>query len=275
MYRNFEIKGEKRKTVLNESISTCQKIFKLLLFIDASAVLVFLIYPAFSLLFLNEKHLMLPFYFPLISTNSSVGFILNSIIHGILLLYTLLFHNSFDSIFALYMMQFSTKVKLIKIEFDELQSYVVDTLTQMQKIDTATNKIIGRKLREIAILQQELDLYAHNTSRFFLMPCFITATTSIFSICVALILMLKLKLVMSYGLVYALLGQLFVNFLFGSLVHHQFEILEFHIYDFPWYSLDVSNQKLIKHMLLRSQNPLKFNMAFIGNLTFDTFSNVS
>lgn len=273
MYKKNELRDEKRRNVLNESVKNCDMIFKILFFIDASAVLIFFIYPMVVLFAVNKQNPMLPFYFPYIDRKSSTSFIVNSTIHGVLLVYTLLFHNSFDSIFTLFVMQVATKVKLMKIDFDELQEYLERSKLILNEPETKLE--IRRKLRSIIILQQELDSYIENLSEFFIKPCFVTSTTSIFSICIALVLMLMVKWVMSYGLVYALLGQLFVYFLYGTLVHHQIELLHNHIANFAWHLLDVAEQKSVAFMISKTQRPLSLEMMFIGRLTMETFTNVS
>lgn len=268
MFKLIEIKDEKRRKVLRESVKTCETIFKILFVVDTSAVVTFFIYPAIALVFLKTQYLMFPFYFPFVDRTTQTGFLFNSVIHGILLVYTLLFHNSFDTIFSLYVMQVITKVKLIKIEFEELQ----------EKIEARKNvdrQEIKQKLRNIIIQQQELDAYVEKLSEFYLKPCFVTSVTSIFSICLALVLMIIVNWVLAYGLAWALSGQLFVYFLFGTIIYHQFEVLNRHISNTPWYLLDTVEQRFINMMILKTQRPLNLEMVFIGVLNMETFTNVS
>lgn len=271
MYEKLEKAGKKRKAILEKCIRNCDILFKILFVVDTSAVVIFFAYPVISLCFFNERYLMLPFYSPLIDRHSDIGFVVNSILHGVLLVYTLLLHNSFDSIFAIFVLQVTAKVELLKIDLEEFKAYLLIADTDKLEVQ----KQIGKKYRSIIVLQENLDAYINYLSDFYSIPCFITVSTSVFSICIALILMLIVNWVLAYGLTWALSGQLFAYFVFGTVVQNQIQALNAEIWNFPWYLLKVQEQKTLCLMILQTQRPLKLEMIFIGPLNMETFSNVS
>lgn len=270
MYKAMETVDEKREKVLAKSIKYCELIFKALFLIDSSAVVIFLAYPVIALIFLDNWPLMFPFYCPFVDHQTVAGFIINSIIHAILIVYTLLLHTPFDSIFALYVMQVVAKVELLKLDFEEFKELVLNSELENSKVQ----KEIKKSLRNIILSQKELNLYIQNIGEYFIMPCFVTVTSSVFSICIALVLMLVINWVLAYGLTWALSGQLFIYFLYGSIIHHYLNVLGDQIYDFPWYLLNVPEQKMFRLMIMMTQRPLNLELTFIGPLNMETFNKV-
>lgn len=269
MYKTIEKVDDERKKLLKKCVKNCETIFKVLFFVDSSAVFIFLAYPVVALIFLDDRPLMLPFYVPIFDRETVVGFVINSICHGLTLLYTLVFHNSFDSIFALFVMQVVVKVELLKLELDEFQDYLLSSTH-----DPKDQMEIKKKLRDLILSSKSLDCYVDKLGKSFIMPCFVTVATSVFSICVALILLLIVNWILAYGLTWALFGQIFVYFVYGTIVYHEYQILNDHVWSFPWYLLSPADQMIVKLVLMKTQR-VNLKMHFIGPLNMETFKNVS
>jgi hypothetical protein len=272
MYKLMERVDLKRKNVLAESVRICNLITKTLFFVDSSAVLIFLVYPPVALIFMapETRFLMFPFYFPYVNHQTTGGFIVNSILHGILIVYTLLFHTPYDSIFALMVMQVIVKVEFIKLDLDDFEVFLVHSDTKQLKVQ----KQIKQNIRKIINSHLDLDSYIETLGKYYILPCFAAISTSIFSICIAMILIMIVKWPLAYGLTWALSGQLFVYFLYGSIIHSQMNQLEHHFRNFPLTLLSISDQKTFLLMILKAQRPPGLTMLFIGQLEMETFTTV-
>lgn len=270
MYKTMEKLDNKRRMVLTKCVYRCSILFKILFVVDASATFIFLVYPVLALIFMEKLTLMFPFYCPFIDRHTAAGFIVNAAIHGILLVYTLLFHNSFDSIFALIVLQVVTKVEFLKMDFAEVQDFVLTTQLKLP----SEQMLMKKKLRDLIIAYKAVDAYIEGIGDFFLMPCFVTVTTSVFSICVALVLIMIVKWELAYGLTWALSGQLFIYFVYGTIIYHQVQIVNDCIWNFPWYLLNIPNQKSYQLMMLKAQRPINLEIKFIGRLEMETFKDV-
>lgn len=270
MYKTMEKLDNKRREILTKCTRRCRILFKILFAVDASATFIFLVYPVVALIFMEKLTLMFPFYCPFIDRHTAAGFIINATIHGVLLVYTLLFHNSFDSIFALIVLQVVTKVEFLKMDFAEAQDFVLTTQLKLP----SEQKQMKKKLRDLIVTCKTVDTYIDGIGDFFLMPCFATVTTSVFSICVALILIMIVRWELAYGLTWALSGQLFIYFVYGTIVYHQVQIVNDCIWNFPWYQLNIIDQKSYQLMMLKAQRPINMEIIFIGPLEMETFKNV-
>lgn len=271
MYENMEIIDEKREKLLQKCIKLSQFVFRIMSLGYCGAVSVYLIYPFFALLYLEEQTLMFPFYCPFVDHSSTRGFIVNSIIHGIFIIYTLLFHNFFDSIFAHFVMQVIAKVELLKIDLDSFQEYLLNA----DRKNPEVQENIKRELRNIIKSQKEVDLYIENLGDFFLFPSLVTVASSIFSVCISLVCLIIINWFLAYGSTFALSGQLFINFCYGTIVYHQLTVLNKHFYDFPWYLLDAADQKAFILMITKTHRPINLELLFIGPFHMETFTKVN
>lgn len=271
MYKTMEKVDNKRKAILSKCIRHCSLVFKILFSVDASAVLVFFVYPVIALVFMEERFMLFPFYCPLVDRHSALGFAVNSTIQGVLLMYTLLLHTPFDSIFAFVVLQVVAKREFLKADFDELQDFVLTTQLKLP----GDQKKMKKKLRELILAHKAFDSYIDDVGNFYIGPCFTTVSTSVFSICVALILIMVVRWPLAYGLTWALSGQLFVYFVYGTIIYQQVELVNECVWNFPWFMLSTVDQKSYQLLMVKAQRPINLEIKFIGRLDMETFKDVS
>lgn len=271
MYKLMEKVDDKREKVLRKCIKLSELVFKIMSTGYCGAVSIYLTYPLFALFYLDQQTLMFPFYCPFVDHTTTNGFIVNSIIHGIFIIYTLLFHNFFDSVFAHFVMQVIAKVEFLKIDLDEFKEFIVNEDLKKPEVQTK----ISQQLRKIIMSQKELDSYIGNLGNFFLIPCFVTVASSVFSVCISLVLLIIINWFLAYGSTFALSGQLFINFCYGAIIYHQLQVLNNHFYDFPWYLLSASERKSLALMIMKTHQPINLELVFIGPLNMETFTTVS
>jgi hypothetical protein len=213
----YRSKDKKTQEVMTKRINLCEKVYNIISVVNSSAVLIFIGYPWISLFFMNEPTLMFPFYIPFLDPHRYLGFISTSLFHSVLIIYTLLFHNAFDIAFINFTVHAMAMVDLIKIDYDELAEFA-----EKSKIDNEEDmKVIRQKLKNIVEAQKEFDSYIEKLNNVYEWPCFVTSSTSIYSICIALILIMIIKLPVAYGLCWALFGQLFCSYMNGEVINHQ------------------------------------------------------
>lgn len=213
----YSSKDKQTREVMEKVITNCEIVYKIISIVNSSAVAIFVLFPFITIGFMNELNLMFPFFLPLLDQHSYVGFITNSLFHTILIIYTLLFHNAFDIAFICFTLTSVGIVDLIKIDYDELAE-----LTLKCKVENYIDmKLIKQKLKQIIQAHKEFDEYVEELNKFYNWPCFATSSTSIFSICIATLLMLIVHWPLAYGLCWALFGQLFAAYINGEIVHHQ------------------------------------------------------
>jgi hypothetical protein len=213
----YRSKDKKTQEVMTKRIDLCEKIYKIISVVNSSAVLIFIGYPWVTIFFLDKPTLMFTFYIPFLDPQHFVGFTATSLFHSILIIYTLLFHNAFDIAFINFTVHAIAMVDLIKIDYDELAEFA-----EKSNIDNEQDmKVIRQKLKGIVEAQKLFDSYIDNLNQLYEWPCFVTSSTSIFSICIALILIMIVKLPVAYGLCWALFGQLFCSYMNGEVINHQ------------------------------------------------------
>jgi hypothetical protein len=215
--RNYRMKDKKMMEVMEKTVGRAELIYNVITFVNTSAVIIFCSYPFVAIFILKELNLMFPFFLPWIDHEQLPGFIINSICHTILIVYTLLFHNAFDISFAFFTLHATAIVDFIRLDYEELGEFAEKCKSEC-KMDM---KYIGQKLKEIIEKQKEFDLYVEKVNKFYVWPCFVASSTSIFSICMALVLIIIIKWPLAYGLCWALFGQIFVAYLNGEVISYQ------------------------------------------------------
>lgn len=271
MYTLMEKVDVKRKAVLENCIKRCTLLAKILFFIDGSAVFLFIFIPILKLLYAKERLMIFPFYCPFIDHNSYSGYVINSIIHEFIVYFSFVFHVAFDSSFGLVVMQVVAKRRFLIMDFDDVEHFVLNTNLKMPVEQIQMRK----KLRDLIISHKMLCSYIKDIGNFYLTPCFITISTSIGSICIGLILVIVIKWELGYGFAWIVMGQILICCVFGTIVYHQTIVISARIWNFPWYLLNVSDQKSYQLMMLNAQQPINMEMKFIGRLDMETFTNVS
>lgn len=271
MYKSMEKVDAKRKALLEKCIKSCTLLVKILFFIDGAAVFLFLCIPIIKLLYVKEHLMIFPFYCPFVDHNSNIGYVINSIIHEFIVYYSFVFHVAFDSSFGLVVLQVAAKRHFLIMDFDDVEHFVVNTNLKMPVEQIQMRK----KLRDLLISHKELCSYVKDIGDFYLIPCFLTITTSIASVCIGLILVIVIKWELGYGFAWIVMGQILICCVFGTIVYHQTVIINTRIWNFPWYLLNVSDQKSYLLMMLNAQQPINMEMKFIGRLDMETFTKVS
>lgn len=213
MYDHYKKADALRQKILMKSLRTSRLIFNILSIVDASAVLIFIAFPFCSYFIFNKIKLMFPFYWPFFNHKTVFGFFFNSISHAVIILFTLVLHTPFDCTFGLFVTQYVAMVELFKLEMRDFESHLLNANSGIDEMDAM------KKFRELIIRQKSLFEYIGNLGSYYRRPCFITSFTSIFSMCFGLILMVVMQEIVSYGLVWALFGQLFVYYLFGTTIY--------------------------------------------------------
>jgi len=213
----YRSKDKKTQEVMTKRVDLCEKIYNIISVVNSSAVLIFIGYPWVTIFFMDKPTLMFPFYIPFLDPHHYVGFTAASLFHSILIIYTLLFHNAFDIAFINFTVHAIAMVDLIKIDYDELAEFAEKSNADNEQ----DMKVIRQKLKGIVEAQKLFDSYIDKLNKLYEWPCFVTSSTSIFSICIALILIMIVKLPVAYGLCWALFGQLFCSYMNGEVINHQ------------------------------------------------------
>lgn len=270
MYKQMEKVDVKRKAILENCVRHCMILIKIILFIDAIAYLLYLFYPIANLVFMEERSMMFPFYCPFVEPKSLGGYLTNSVIHEFIVFYSMVFHVPFDISFGLVTLQVAAKRELLSVDFDDVEEFLLKTKLEFPN----EKKQITKKLRDLIIRQKELDSFIDDIGNFYLIPCFATIITGIFSICVGLILVLMLKWELGYSYSWSVLGQILICCAYGRIVYDQIEFLNDRIWSFPWYLLSGSDRKLYQLLILKVQRPINMELQMIGPVNMETFKNV-
>lgn len=270
MYEQMEKVDDKRKAILKDCIRQTIVLIKVILAIDAVAYLLYLFYPIVNLMFMEERSMMFPFYSPFIEQKSIKGYLFNSFLHEFIVFYSMVFHVPFDISFGLVAIQVAAKRQLLSSDFDDVEEFVL----QFKLKSPIEQKKMTKMLRNLIISHKELDSFIEEIGNFYLIPCFATIITGIFSICVGLILVLVLKWELGYSYSWSVLGQILICCAYGRIVYDQTEILSDRIWSFPWYLLCGSERKLYQLLMLKAQRPINMEIQVIGPVNMETFKNV-
>ena len=180
-------------------------------------------------------------------------------------------------------------VDLIKIDYNELAEFAENSNSDSEQ----DMKVIRQKLKGIIEAQKEFESYVDEINSHYTWACFMTSSTSIFSICIALVLILIVKWPVAYGLCWALFGQLFCAYMNGEVINHQviycafkvisnsfrffmqFVRLSRYLYDLPWHKFRVAEKKMMILMLQKAARPNLMDILFTGTLNLETFATVS
>lgn len=213
----YRLKDQLSSEVLTKKVKLCEKIYNIISFVNSSAVLIFIGYPIIKLILSNQYTVMFPIFYPFLDPGHFVGYLVTYLLHSILIIYTLLFHNAFDIAFVFFTVHAVAIVDLIKIEYDDITDYLGKC-----KIDSVDDmKHARQKLKGIVEAQKVFDEYVDDYNRLYQWPCFVTSSTSTFTICMALVLILIVKWPLAYGLCWALFGQLFAAYMNGEVIDLQ------------------------------------------------------
>lgn len=213
----YRSKNKKTMAIMEKAVGKAKMIYNVITFVNSSAVIIFCLFPFIAIFILEQLNLMFPFFLPFVDPHSYPGYIVNSFFHTILIIYTLLFHNAFDIAFACFTIHATAIIDLIKLDFDELGEFA----EKCEADNELDMKYVGQKLKEIIKAENEFDRYVEKMNKFYVWPCFFTSSTSIFSICIALVLIIIIRWPLAYGLCWALLGQIFAAYVNGEIVSHQ------------------------------------------------------
>ncbi|XP_070502408.1 odorant receptor 30a-like [Chironomus tepperi] len=266
----YRSKDKKTQEVMIKKIHLCEQIYNIISVVNSSAVLIFIAYPWLSIFLMDEPTLMFPFYIPFLDPHHYLGFTATSLFHSVLIIYTLLFHNAFDIAFINFTVHAIAIVDLIKIDYDELTEFAENSRADNEH----DMMIIRQKLKGIVQAQKEFDSYIDKLNNVYEWPCFVTSSTSIYSICIALILIMIIKLPVAYGLCWALFGQLFCSYMNGEVINHQYARLSRYLYELPWHKFRLAEQKMLVLMIQKAARPNLMNILFTGLLNLETFSTI-
>lgn len=213
----YRSKDKKVQEVMTNKIDLCEKIYKVITVVNSSAVAIFLGYPLLKLALSGEFIMMFPYYLPYLDPETYFGFAFHYLTHSVLILHTLLFHNGFDIAFVCFTVHAVAIVDLIKIDYEELSELINESKLE----NTLDMKCIRLKMKDIIEAQRKFDSYVNKLTNLYKWPCFVTSSTSIFSICIALVMILIVKWPLAYGLCWALFGQLLAAYMNGEIINYQ------------------------------------------------------
>lgn len=107
------------------------------------------------------------------------GFIINSFLHEAVVVFSGLFHVSFDIIFGLIAMQVEAKQNFLLFEFDELEELLLNCPHKRSQVEQK----LGKLIRSHKIFNS----FAEDVGNYNLTPCYSAVLTNMFSICSGLI----------------------------------------------------------------------------------------
>jgi hypothetical protein len=178
--------------------------------------------------------------------------------------------SSFDSNIVAFATQIVAAAELFILKLKEGSNAIakleITKSNHDQNVKTLMKEIIEEHRKYNYYLIVFLD-YASSS-------CFWIISMSVSSIAVCMITIMTSDFYAAYGVLIISLLQLLLACVVGTIIEHQNAKILAKLWEFDWYNLPISDQKMFLFILLNFQNPVNMKITFIGLVDMKIFTMV-
>lgn len=244
-----------------------------------------------SAIITGTYQLAAPIYIPFINPDKLVGFAINAIFQLLCQEIIFLLLLPLDFYFIFYSYQISLMLDILKLKFKDFEQYLANQQLKSSKkfknlvqkhfavnrnnpkstnfIENNTEKLITMIKEYYKVRQFTFLLFTEMK-----IPIFVTITSGGLALCFSVLILLSYS--KSFGFLAAsfYLCQISNLCILITFVTHQFEKLLREIYEFPWYLLSNSEQKIYLQFLQCCQKYDEFKVPMIGKINMELLTDV-
>lgn len=179
--------------------------------------------------------------------------------------------------------------KLVKIK-KELSDDTSESEPSTSKRVTNAEKLRQKAIKETQLLEKQeaieenlivlikemkdLTEYMENTLTCIQLTTFIILSANAMAIALSIVAILYFSIFIGCATFFLFFGQTLLFCIKGSFIKHQKEKLLNELWDFPWYELSKSKQKIFLQFLVFCQNLIVFEVYVFGEVSLELFTDV-
>ena len=267
-YEERDKSDGKVKDMLTSNTRHLRKVFVFVFIIHAFCELLPCFISLYGFVFNGKMLPPLPAFVPFVERNSFTSFWINFMIQLFMAALMIVANPQFDCTYILMVTHTKAHVDGIAYELEQMLVLV------QEKSKESSAQVMKKKLVMLVEKHRMVLAYFDLASKFIRKQFFILISMNIYVVSSSGISLLTSEYSVAIGMAILYPIQILFVCIMGEFVKHQHERLNALLCDFKWYNLSLNHQKLYKFFLQNVQQPMKFELLFIGVVDLELYITV-
>lgn len=224
----------------------------------------------------GEAYYSLNASLPLIDEKSVMGYCLNILMQWLIVIIIFMCHIGITSTQTFLILEVIKKFEIFPHKIlIKLQVIPQVDIFEM-KLKELAQKMGGKQnpLYEIIKIYCDYNYYVASIHDCVKLTLFFIVFINSVGIALSVVVLCKWSIITGCAVLFILISEVTIPCILGSIVEHQNERIVNAIYDFPFYDLDVADQKTFLQFLMFAQNSAKLSLPFFGTVNLELLKNV-